>query len=506
DAERCLGHHRQCLEEIEAYHKDADKLLMEGRGYASSQLDSLHGVILGQRLDQISENWKAVLKIAAAREILLTQRLNMEQFLRDHAYLDVKLDQHLTFVNSHSKPISLDAALEQRNQMLNFVESFKIDMGKIASTLQNGRNMVQESVKMYLPPNRYESIIEKCDALANKSNEISNISEERMQDLEELVTKFEFLEHIDEFSEWVNDRRNWVEKSRIKIENRSNNPESLELRFKILEREIQNNAFKLDELKQASFSYKNFSSQKCNEKGEFRAARAVAKNYPGLKETLDKRTEDVLHNWDDFLDLLRSDWQALAETVRESDFNDFIYSILRLNRKVDQAVANLPSLQNPDASLSAALLQSDLNQLEKLSKECEHLSERVPFWRSGSEKLSATFPEKATDFRLRLDNAETELKSRIAQIGKLDLELKNFLELARLRVEVKLEIVYAQDKMLELDTLVRKRNVSGFRKPATEPGQMLHVAKQKRAALKNHLLEIENRRPRMIHCSKVRDD
>jgi spectrin beta len=143
DAEQLLNQHSAIREEIDGYAEDYNKMRAMGDRVTQDQTDPQY-MFLRQRLAGLEEGWQELQRMWDNRQLMLSQGLNLQMFLRDAKQVEVLLSQQENFLAKEEMPSSLEQAEHALKRHQDFLMTMDANDEKIRSVVMFGDQLCNE--------------------------------------------------------------------------------------------------------------------------------------------------------------------------------------------------------------------------------------------------------------------------------------------------------------------------------------------------------------------------
>ncbi|THD24960.1 Spectrin beta [Fasciola hepatica] len=463
ETERRLLAQEHHMQEVDTYEPQVNSLISAVHALARS-MDEVNRVALTQRINDVEEDWKAVKEAVVERGVALRQRYSLQYFFSEASLLEVLLNQQAAFLDRDELPTNLDPLRESLRQQEAFADTLNACSGRVGKLLDLGIKVAQENTASSV------RVLTECEAVEKKYGQNCAKSEERTNLLRQRVQLHEFFNEVDDLEDWIADKKSALHATEISIKR---HPQSALDKIRTIEEEIESSRDRGDRV--------------------IGLGKQLAQKYPVLDEEVKTRLEMLHNRWDDLLAMVRGLVQFVADESREKSMEDLMQKTQDwLDKKIKESLS--PEVkQRTMQPLEASSLLVDLDLHEKNIRELVEYQAAVnqlnaevqqdrPFTRQNEFRFSVK------ELKNKLDTVESHLSTERQRLDKLKSSSHAFAELM-------LEAVWAREKLLQLKQLPTPGTINAAQ--TTLLGQKLLELQRLRRQIRSHLLEAENRRPRM---------
>ncbi|CAI2723596.1 unnamed protein product [Schistosoma spindalis] len=461
----------QSAQEIKDYENEANQLFDTGRQLLKGYYDTPH-IMLGQRLAGLEDDWKSIQSSMVNCTTRLQERYALQCFLAESALLEVTLDQQATFLDKENVLTNLDAVRDIQKQYETFRFSLLACKDRVDTALELGRNIAEKN-----PANR-DRALAKCELFQRKYEANKIKTEERIEYLQEKAQLYEFYEELEDFEDWILDKTNCLMEIQLAIKQRSHLSFS---RIKAFEEEIEVNRNRGDHF--------------------IEVGRKLTEVYPHLENDVKNRLERLHTRWEELVDLVRHIVNVISQDNREKLMKEAIHKTATwLN------VMNV-HLEKPDSKLPVD--QVDMTtlqtQIKEHNKRIKDYMDRKAVINVLKNQVSdpnfsqnKEFAPIVNDLERKLLALDEPLKQKLMNLQHLETSTQRFVELT-------VEGAWIREKSQQVENLSKTLELDPQK--AYEIGQRLMVIHRLERQLKSHILEANNRRPRVkALCKNIENE
>ncbi|CAL8079143.1 unnamed protein product [Calicophoron daubneyi] len=470
ETERCLITQERQMSEVKNYQGEASQLFDTGFAMIRGRYDPTHA-LLEQRLVGLKEDWNAVQDAIAQRGTLLQKRYASQYFFTEASLLEVTLNQQATFLGNGEMPTTLDSIFEACRQHDAFCSSLSSCADRVMTVLGMGTKIADEE------PSDRVRILDTCQLLETKLSANLAKAEEKKNKLLQLSRLYQFYDEVEDLRDWINDKTNSV--NHLKSAARQN-PLSVLNRVEALCEEIEAHREIADHL---------------NETGQ-----KLVDEYPTVKNDVDGRLDRLHDFWDDLIRLHAEladeiGQKEKAKSIQET-LKDVIVGLNGARQLIQKAQEDdMVSEQTPLAELQRKQKEYE----DKLNELMDH---QATLKRIQNNLSDVGSPRRQQAVDLEVNNLERQIEEvmdilcdNIEHLKSLQGALTRFLDLT-------LEAAWIREKQAQINQLSKSWLPTQF--DPVQAGQRLLFAQQLKRHLKSHLLELNNRRPRMkLMCETI---
>ncbi|KAK4472699.1 hypothetical protein MN116_003927 [Schistosoma mekongi] len=451
----------QSAQEIKDYENEANQLFQTGRELLKGYYDTQH-IMLGQRLAGLEDDWKSIQNSMINCTTRLQERYTLQCFLAESALLEVTLDQQATFLDKENILPNLDAVHDVQKQYETFRFSLLACKDRVDAASELGRNVAEKN-----PANR-DRALSKCELFQQKYEANRIKTEERIADLQEKAQLYQFYEELEDFEDWILDKTNSLVEIQLAIKQRSHLSFS---RIKAFEEEIEMNRNRGDHF--------------------IEVGRKLTEVYPHLENDVKSRLERMHTRWEELIDLVRHIVNVISRDNREKLMNEAIQKTATwLNLMNAQ-------LQKPDDILSTD--QPDMTtlqtQIKEHNKRMKDYTDRKAVISVLKNQVNAPDFSQSKEFSAIINDLERKLLALDAPLNQKLNNLQLLETSTQSIVELTLEGAWVREKLQQIDNLSNTLELDPQK--AYQIGQRLMVIHRLERQLKSHILEANNRRPRV---------
>jgi len=199
EAEKLLTQHQQIREEIDNYTEDYNSMMEYGAKVTQDQTDSQY-MFLRERLNALKDGWTELHKMWENRQLLLSQSLNLQMFLRDAKQAEVLLNQQENYLAKDETPTSLEHAENLIKRHEEFKTTMEANDDKINGVIQFAQRLCDEG--------HYdaEKISRKADSINNRRHSNRERAQQLSDKLKDDLQLHQFLQDCDELNEWIQEK------------------------------------------------------------------------------------------------------------------------------------------------------------------------------------------------------------------------------------------------------------------------------------------------------------
>lgn len=199
EAENLLSQHQQIKDEITNYTPDYNSMMEYGAKVTQGQTDPQY-MFLRERLKALQDGWDELHKMWANRQILLSQNMNEQMFLRDAKQAEVLLNQQEHYLSKDETPASLEEAENLIKRHEAFLTKMEAGDEKINTTIQFGQRFADKEPKEGAKiRKKAESIADRRAANIAKANAYSDKLNDQLQ-------MQQFMSDCDELGQWMQEK------------------------------------------------------------------------------------------------------------------------------------------------------------------------------------------------------------------------------------------------------------------------------------------------------------
>ncbi|XP_022091369.1 spectrin beta chain, non-erythrocytic 1-like [Acanthaster planci] len=378
EAEKLLNKHAAIKDEIDSYEENYAKMKEQGDRITEGQTDTQY-MFLKQRLQALDDGWIELHQMWDNRQLLLSQALNHQMFLRDARQADHLLNQQESFLAKVEQPNSLEACDDAIKRYETFLTQMDTNDEKINSVLSFGQRLCDEN---HYAADKINKKAENIDERRKANREAAEATLNRLKDNRLLQS---FLQEADELGIFL------VEKTVVAQEETYDEARSLHGKWQkhqAFEAELSANKDRLEKLK---------------EHGD-----RLVKEKPEVEEVVTKRLADLDHSWKDLDEMTdvkgKKLFQANSQHLFNESCNDFDNWLTDLETqltheeptqdlksvmmaiKQQQMVENLVTAKKAEVNqLQAQVCTDDVLEMEKITVKKVQVEER---FNSMSEPLT----------------------------------------------------------------------------------------------------------------------
>ncbi|XP_072024969.1 spectrin beta chain-like isoform X3 [Amphiura filiformis] len=199
EAEQLLNKHAAIKEEVDGYEEKYAKLKEEGDRITEGQTDTQY-MFLRQRLQAIDEGWVELHQMWDNRQMLLSQSLNHQMFLRDARQADMILNQQDTFLAKVEQPASLEACEDAIKKYEQFLDQMGVNDEKVNSVMAFANRLCDEN---HYAADKVNKKAENLDERRKANREAAEATLEKLKDNRKLQA---FVQEAEELCDWVDEK------------------------------------------------------------------------------------------------------------------------------------------------------------------------------------------------------------------------------------------------------------------------------------------------------------
>ncbi|XP_033634187.1 spectrin beta chain-like [Asterias rubens] len=369
EAEKLLNKHAAIKDEIDGYEENYGKMKEQGDRITEGQTDTQY-MFLKQRLQALDDGWIELHQMWDNRQLLLSQALNHQMFLRDARQVDHILNQQENFLAKVEQPNSLEACDDAIKRYETFLSQMDTNDEKINTVLSFGQRLCDED---HYAADKINKKAENIDERRKANRDAAEGTLNRLKDNRLLQS---FLQEADELGIFL------VEKTVIAQEETYDEARSLHGKWQkhqAFEAELSANKERLEKLK---------------EHGD-----ELTKEKPEVEEVVAKRLVDLDHSWND-LEVMTDDkgkklFEANSQHLFTESCNDFDNWLTDLETqlghedpaqdlksvmmaiKQQQLVENLVTVKKNEVNqLQAQVCTDNIEEMEKITVKKVQVEER----------------------------------------------------------------------------------------------------------------------------------
>ncbi|CAH8481739.1 unnamed protein product [Schistosoma rodhaini] len=456
----------QSAQEIKDYENEANKLFDTGRQLLKGYYDTPH-IMLGQRLAGLEDDWKSIQSSMVNCTTRLQERYALQCFLAESALLEVTLDQQATFLDKENVLTNLDAVRDIQKQYETFRFSLLACKDRVDAALELGRNIAEKN-----PTNR-DRALAKCELFQRKYEANKIKTEERIEYLQEKAQLYEFYEELEDFEDWILDKTNCLMEIQLAIKQRSHLSFS---RIKAFEEEIEMNRNRGDHF--------------------IEVGRKLTEVYPHLENDVKNRLERLHTRWEELVDLVRYIVNVISQDNREKLMKEAIHKTATwlnlMNVQLEKPDSKLPVDQ-----VDMTTLQTQIKEHNKHIKD--YMDRKAVINVLKSQVGDPNFSE-SKEFAPIVNDLERKLLALDEPLNQKLMNLQHMETSTQRIVELTVEGAWIREKSQQVENLSKTLELDP--QNAYQIGQRLMVIHRLERQLKSHILEANNRRPRVIALCK----
>ncbi|CAH8829605.1 unnamed protein product [Trichobilharzia szidati] len=452
----------QSVQEIKDYENEANQLFETGRQILKGYSDTPH-IMLGQRLAGLEEDWRSIQASMVDSTTRLQERYALQCFLAESALLEVTLDQQATFLNKEDPLTNLDAVRDVQKQYETFRFSLLTCEERVNAALELGRKVAERN-----PANR-DRALAKCELFQQKYEANRIKTDERITYLQEKAQLYEFYEELEDFEDWISDKTNSLLEIQLAIKQRAHLSFS---RIQAFEEEIEVNRNRGDHF--------------------IEVGQKLIEVYPDLEYDV-KRHLDRLHTrWEELVELVRHISNVIGQDNKEKSMKEAIQKtavwLNETNAHLQKADDKLP----PPDELDMTTLQTQIKEFEKRLKD---YADRISVINILKNQASAPDFSQKEEFSAIISDLERRLAALNEPLNQKLMNLQLLQTSTKGMVELTLEGAWVREKLSQIENLSKALELDPLK--AYQIGQRLMVIHCSQRQLKSHILEANNRRPRV---------
>ncbi|KAH9594755.1 hypothetical protein MS3_00008194 [Schistosoma haematobium] len=461
----------QSAQEIKDYENEAIQLFDTGRQLLKGYYDTPH-IMLGQRLAALEDDWKSIQSSMVSCTTRLQERYALQCFLAESALLEVTLDQQATFLDKENVLTNLDAVRDIQKQYETFRFSLLACKDRVDAALELGRNIAEKN-----PANR-DRALAKCELFQQKYEANKIKTEERIEYLQEKAQLYEFYEELEDFEDWILDKTNCLMEIQLAIRQRSHLSFS---RIKAFEEEIEVNRNRGDHF--------------------IEVGRKLTEVYPHLENDVKNRLERLHTRWEELIDLVRHIVNVVSQDNREKLMKEAIHKTATwlnvMNVQLEKPDSKLPVDQ-----IDMITLQTQIKEHNKRIKDYMDRKAVINVLKSQVNdpnfSQNKEFAPIVNDLERKLLALDEPLNQKLTNLQHLETSTQHFVELT-------VEGAWIREKSQQVENLSKTLELDPQK--AYQIGQRLMVIHRLERQLKSHILEANNRRPRVkALCKNIENE
>ncbi|XP_038072907.1 spectrin beta chain, non-erythrocytic 1-like isoform X2 [Patiria miniata] len=431
EAEKLLNKHAAIKDEIDGYEENYAKMKEQGDRITEGQTDTQY-MFLKQRLQALDDGWIELHQMWDNRQLLLSQALNHQMFLRDARQADHLLNQQESFLAKVEQPNSLEACDDAIKRYETFLTQMDTNDEKINTVLSFAQRLCDEN---HYAADKINKKAENIDERRKANREAAEATLNRLKDNRLLQS---FLQEADELGIFL------VEKTVVAQEETYDEARSLHGKWQkhqAFEAELSANKDRLDKLR---------------EHGD-----RLIKEKPEVEEVVNKRLVDLDHSWKDLDEMTEVKGKKLFEANSQhlftescNDFDNWLTDLetqltheeptqdlksVMMAIKQQQMVENLVTAKKAEVNqLQAQVCTDDILEMEKITVKKVQVEER---FNSMSEPLTQ--------------------RSNVLHAQRRGLELLRDIDEEKMWIQMKMPLATSNDignSLQAVQTLQKKNN------------------------------------------------
>ncbi|CAH8441706.1 unnamed protein product [Heterobilharzia americana] len=451
----------QSVQEIKDYENEANQLFETGKQILKGYSDTSH-VMLGQRLAGLEDDWKSIQNTMIDCTTRLQERYALQCFLAESALLEVTLDQQSTFLDREDALINLDTVRDVQKQYETFHFSLLTCKDRVDAALELGRKVAERN-----PSNR-ERALAKCELFQQKYEANRIKTDERIAYLQEKAQLYEFYEELEDFEDWILDKTNSLVEIQLAIKQRSHLSFS---RIQAFEEEIEANRNRGDHF--------------------IEVGQKLIEVYPHLENDVKSHLERLHTRWEELVELVRHILNVISQDNREKLMKEAIQKTA-MWLKVTNAHLQKADEKSPVEVLDMITLQTQIKDHNKRVKEYMDQKSVISVLK---HQASAPDFNQREEFSAIINDLERKLSALNEPLNQKLLNLKLLQTSTQGILDLTLEGTWVREKLLQIENLSKTLELDPQK--AYQIGQRLMVIHRLERQLKSHILEANNRRPRV---------
>ncbi|XP_071041629.1 spectrin beta chain [Parasteatoda tepidariorum] len=199
EAENLITQHQQIREEIDNYTEDYNSMMEYGEKITRDQTDAQY-MFLRERLRALQDGWTELLQMWENRQMVLSNSLDLQIFMRDAKQAEVLLSQQEHYLAKDETPTSLEQAECFIKEHETFLTTMEANDEKVNAVIQFAQRLCEDGNFAA------DKIHKKAENMAERRNVNHEKATHRMDKLKDQLQLQHFLQDCKELSEWTQEK------------------------------------------------------------------------------------------------------------------------------------------------------------------------------------------------------------------------------------------------------------------------------------------------------------
>lgn len=199
EAENLLTQHQQIRDEIDNYTEDYNSMMDYGEKITRDQTDAQY-MFLRERVRALQDGWTELLQMWENRQMLLSNSLDLQVFLRDAKQAEVLLNQQEHYLSKDETPTNLEQAECFIKEHETFLTTMEANDEKVNAVVQFAQRLCEDGNFAA------DKIHKKAENMAERRNANQKKATQRMEKLKDQLQLHHFLQDCKQLSEWTQEK------------------------------------------------------------------------------------------------------------------------------------------------------------------------------------------------------------------------------------------------------------------------------------------------------------
>lgn len=199
EAENLISQHQQIREEIDNYTEDYNNMMEYGEKITHDQTDAQY-MFLRERLRALQDGWTELQQMWENRQLLLSNSLDLQVFLRDAKQAEVLLNQQEHYLSKDETPSNLEQAENLVKRHETFLTTMEANDEKVNAVVLFAQRLCESGNFAA------DKIHKKAENIAERRNANYERAVRQMDRLKDQIQLQHFLQDCEQLSEWIQEK------------------------------------------------------------------------------------------------------------------------------------------------------------------------------------------------------------------------------------------------------------------------------------------------------------